>query len=248
MSKKTVAGIIVFVLLVAAISTLVVLHFHEGIEGRVSQITVEGASLHTASDYLEILGFAAMPDTAVMQLSDIKEKFMLYPYVESVQVLKEGSGAIRVQLTEKRIQAVVQTKEKLYFLSKNLELVPIQARTVMMDYPFILNSSIAGAGDIDPVRNSDVLEASDIINVAGLVDKKLAATISDIDLRAGKEIVLSLRDRETGVIYGNRNPVQKMLLLRSVLENHNDIVRTSRYIDLRFDKHVFVGLNRKEES
>ena len=93
--------------------------------------------------------------------------------------------------------------------------------------------------------HTGVMESLKIIETCKLLDDKLINNLSEVDLRGGRDILVRFASFEYPLILGRGNEVRKMLYFEriwSYLRGKN-LNNEIQYLDLRFDKHVFIGLS-----
>ena len=97
-------------------------------------------------------------------------------------------------------------------------------------------------------KTADLVEAFKIIDAANYVDVDLSKNLSEIDLKDGGDILLSFAGMKAPVIFGRGEEAEKIVYLDALWKRETDankFINESRYIDLRFNHAVYLGLLEK---
>lgn len=212
-------------------------------------IEVSGNNLLPVNDYLAFTGLGDNSKLNGLPLQEIKARFERHPYVLNANVEFAGNNTVKVELTEKNIEAVLLSAGEPDFITGNFQVLPLLPNTKFTDFPVISNSSIQG--EIKPlsyISAPDITEAFKIIESAKLANENMFKRLSEIDLRKGGDIILTFSGVKPPVIFGKGEAPKKMVYLDVMWPNiikENSIADNSEYIDLRFSDEIFVGTNEK---
>ena len=99
-------------------------------------------------------------------------------------------------------------------------------------------------------KNIDIITSFKIISTLKYVSPELHDLLSEIDLRNGKDIMLTFSSLPYPIVIGRGNEIRKTLYF-STLWNYlkgNELNSLMNYVDLRYDNHVYLGLMEQGEE
>ncbi|MFA8343473.1 MAG: cell division protein FtsQ/DivIB, partial [Rhodothermaceae bacterium] len=115
------------------------------------------------------------------------------------------------------------------------------------NYPIILNPFMEDELKLFNFvgKNEDIRTAFKMIYAMKLINPELLDNISEIDLREGRDIVVTLIDSSYPVIIGRENEVTKIAYLNRIWKflKDEDSDGVLEYIDFRYDTNVYLGLS-----
>jgi cell division septal protein FtsQ len=103
-------------------------------------------------------------------------------------------------------------------------------------------------------KNNDVKIGLKIITAIKIINPKLYESLSEVNLRAGKDIILQFSTLDIPVVLGRNNEIEKIILFEKLLQklDYSQIENTLSYIDLRYSQYLYVGKsidsNTEQES
>ncbi|MFC2082336.1 cell division protein FtsQ/DivIB [Bacteroidota bacterium] len=205
-----------------------------------------GGNIHLANDiYFKFANLNDRSTYGSLSLQIVKDRIEKHPYVKKTDVRYEGNGKVTVQIVEKNFQAVLYVKNDQYLVTESMEVLPILSYTKNLDYPVISNPVLnKEISMINNVRdNKDIVIAYKILSALELINPELYDSLSEIDLRNGKDIVLFFSLVGYPVWVGRDNEIEKVIGFNSLwsLLRGKDINNYLDYIDLRFSNHVYLG-------
>jgi len=209
-------------------------------------IEIDG-NMHLPNNiYLE---YAKLDDRTIygdLDLSVIRDRIQKHPYVQNVELKQNGSN-LEVHITEKQFEAVLLVNNDQYLITDNSILLPVLEFTEKIDYPIISDPYLTETLKIlNSVKNeSDVVTALKMLMSVKLLNPDLYESISELNLRAGKDIVLYLSNSVYPVVIGRNQEIQKVVYF-SNLWNYikgKKVDNIINYIDLRYKDKIFLGLN-----
>lgn len=196
--------------------------------------------------YLE---YAKLDDRTIysdLDISVIRDRIQKHPYVDKVELRQIGSN-LKVNITEKQIDAVLLVNDNQYLITDNSILLPVLEFTQKIDYPIISDPHLNGALEIlkSIKHESDVITALKMLMCVKLLNPDLYESISEVNLREGKDIVMYLSNSEYPVVIGRNQEVRKVIYFSNLWgyikgKKVDDIIN---YIDLRYKDKIFLGLN-----
>ena len=212
-------------------------------------IEITGNHLLPKSDYLE---FTKLNDSAqfdFLTLPVIKDRFEKHPYIAKVDVEYTGNNSVKVYLTEKNIEAVLLAGSEPQFISDDFHILPMLQDTKAQDIPVISNPQIEKSGALPSLFKTDgMVEAFKIIEAAKLTNENIYKRLSEINLRNGGDIILTISGIKPPVLFGKGEAAKKMVYLDIMWNGMNessDLMKSSEYIDLRFANEIYVGTSDK---
>jgi cell division septal protein FtsQ len=239
-------GTILFILLISCMLYLTFFSTKKINKGDMEMIEITGNNLLNESDYLNFTRLNDLSLNHNLPIRVIKDRFEKHPYISNADVEESGNKA-KILLTEKKVMAVILNNTDPFFITEDFQVLPLFSDTKFSDLPIIRNSSKNNL--IKPlsfIKNSDLIDAFKIIDAAKKTNQNIYKRISEIDLRMGGDIVLSLSGIKTPIVFGRGEEARKMVYLEimwdGILEG-NSLVRNSDYIDLRFANEVYVKEN-----
>ncbi len=208
-------------------------------------IELSGNNLLSENDYLTSADLSDIAADKNLSLPEIKDRFDKHPYLENADVEYAGSGVVKVVLTEKKLMAIIINNGEPYFITNSFEILPMLSNTKFGDLPVISNAgTLNNFAPLSIQKSEDIVEAFKIIDAAKLTNTEISKKISEINLRNGGDIVLTLSGIRPPVIFGRGEEAKKMIYFEIMFEgmnNGNDLVDNSEYIDLRFANEIFLG-------
>lgn len=244
-SKTTITSILLFIAL--SLGALYISIFSEnGVENKVGKISILGSRLLSADQYLEFTRLNKSSEYVNYSLAVIKDRFEKHPYVEKVNVKFGAQNEVIVELQEKKFEAIVLDENGQYLVTEDFIVEPLFPFTKSIDLPVIENPVLpVKLRGNDEIRTADMKSAFKIIESARAADKAMYGDLSDIDMRNGKDILLKFKSFDSQVIFGRNNEVEKMFyfgkIWNRIQENKETAGSFIDYVDLRFDKLIYVG-------
>jgi cell division septal protein FtsQ len=214
-------------------------------EGEVLQsIDLQGCKLLSEKEYLLYANINEISDVGNYSLSSLRDKFLRHPYIKNVSVVKDVDNKVEVEIVEKSFEAVALLNDKLFLVTTEKKFVPVLANTEVLDFPVLTNfSENSVSKEIE--QSSELASAFTILNSARKLSEKLSQSISEINLRKGGDILLSLTRANSIIILGKQNLAEKIYTLDELLKQIGSKISltNANYIDLRYANNIFVGAN-----
>jgi cell division septal protein FtsQ len=241
--KKKIFSITFFSALTCILVFLIFFSNKKGQVNKISQVEIIGFKLLSRDTYLKYCRLNQIPGNLTLTL--IREKFLKHPYIDEIFVEQPTDEKIIVHLVEKKIEAIIIKDGESYFLTDDMQLLVIMEKTNYFDYPIISNSSLNKINYLEKIKNKDVEDAFKIIEVSKKINYNLYKNLSEINLRNGGEILLHITGLKPFIIFGKNGFVPKIYSLNKIINDYQDkkLLDNAGYIDLRYDKNVFIGLS-----
>jgi len=219
---------------------------------KIELIELNGSNLLSESDYLTFTKLNDIVQYGKITLPVIKDRFEKHPYIQRADVELNGNNKVSITAMEKRIEAVLISDSKPYFISDNFVALPVLPHTKFVDLPVISNpSKDQQLAPYSTLKSEEIIGALKIIEAAKLTNTNLFKHLTEINLRNGGDIVLSFAGLKPPVIFGKNNEAAKMVYLSSLWDGSPEISQLTEdcgYIDLRFDNEIIVGGFFPDES
>jgi len=204
-------------------------------------IRISGNILLNKDEYLRYTGLSDSTKYAVLTLADVKSKLENHPYIIKAEVGFDGINGINAELIEKEPKALILKNNKFNFITKAGELLPVINQNMVAGYPIISNLKKDRKNSLN---SGELKSAFRIIDVIKSVDKSMYASLAEINLRNGGDILLMFSGFPFPVIFGKKNEARKILALKTIrdeLLKHNGKIFSIEYIDLRYKNKIFIG-------
>lgn len=195
--------------------------------------------------YLE---YAKLDDRKVysnLEISVIRDRIQKHPYVDRVALKQVGSN-LHVNITEKQFEAVLLVNDNQYLITDNSILMPVLEFTEKIDYPIISNPQLKEKLKMfkSIKHESDVITALKMLTALKLLNPDLYESVSEVNLREGLDIVLSLSNSEYLIVIGRNQEVRKVINFSNLWNRIKGKKESNsiEYIDLRYKDKIFLGL------
>lgn len=213
---------------------------------QIKVIDIQGSTLLSADQYYKFAKINDEKKYGNLSLSIIKSRIEKHPYIASALVKYDGNDKVVVHIKEKKIEGIIFKNEQQFLITNNFQLLPILPFTKQMDYPVFSNPKIMGKLKINGIlnKNNDILTAFKIISTLKYVSPELYDLLSEIDLRNGKDILLTFSSLPYQIVIGRGDEIRKTCYLSTLWRflKGNKLNSVMSYVDLRYDNHVYLGL------
>lgn len=249
---RPIGGFFMFIVLLLGLTAFAVYSNSEKSEDKaIKRIIISGNTLGSAESYLNYTGINADDIDSSLSLDEIRQRFRTHPYLSDAEIIIRPKGIVEVKLQEKEMLCLIELKSGSYLLTEERELLPVLRRLVRVDYPHILNSTVEEVKVFDRISNEDVLEACKIIEMAKIIDPQLYSSLSTVNLREGREIVITFSDMDCFVLFGKGDIARKLCSLEKIRTNaelYRMLIEESGYLDVRFQNYVYLGGREERNS
>jgi len=215
-------------------------------------IEVNRNSLLPAEDYLLFTELNDSIKQSDLTLSEVKVRFEEHPYVVKADVKFDGINKIVVNIKEKELKAVLLSGDQPGLITEDYKLVPLLKNTSFSELSVIshLKTDSDETGTNNP-ENEELAQAFKIIDAIKISDENFYKDLDEINLRYGRDIILTFSGLDCSVIFGRGNEAKKIINLHALWEKmkeENNLFKESEYIDLRYQNKIFIGMRIKTES
>ena len=215
-------------------------------------IDIEGSKLLPADQYYKFAKLDNSNNFKNLTLAIIKARIEKHPYVKFAVVIYDGNDKVIVNIKEKNIQAIVFKDDQQLLITKNFQMLPILPFTKQIDYPVISNPKTNGKlkVNVNLNKNIDIITAFKIISTLKYISPELHDLLSEIDLRNGKDILLTFSSLPYPIVIGRGNEIRKTFYFSTLWSylKGNELNSLMNYVDLRYDNHVYLGLMKQGEE
>ena len=215
------------------------------VRGEVLQsVNLQGCRLLSQDEYLRFANIEKDADLKNYTLSSLREKYLSHPYVSDIHVVIDADKKVSVVILEKAFEAVAIIGGQLFLITSGKEMVQVLPNTEVLDLPVLTNLSESTV-EKEYDRLSEIQSAFTIIRSAKKLNDKLFQSISEINLRKGGDITLTLNRANSIILLGKHNLMEKIYTLDAVLKQIGNRVAltSSNYIDFRYANNIFIGAN-----
>jgi len=215
-------------------------------------IDVSSNSLLPAEDYLLFTKLNDSTKFYELTLPEVKARFEEHPYVVKANVKFDGINKIIVNIEEKELKAVLLSGDNPGLITEDYKLVPLLKNTSFSEFPVISHFKIKSdeAGTNNP-ENDELVQAYKIIDAIKFIDENIYKNLDEINLRYGRDIILTFNGLDCSVIFGRGNEAKKIIYLHALwekLNGKNNLFKENEYIDLRYRNKIFIGKKIKTET
>jgi cell division protein FtsQ len=216
---------------------------------KIESIEISGGKYYSGADYAVFAKLDDKNNYSYLDPGIIKDRIEKHPYVVKADVKFEGMNKIEVLIKEKTFNAVLIEGEKQILLTESMQLIPVMPATTGLDLPVISNAEMADGLKLfsNAKSNLEVVTAFKILDTFKLTNDELSAKLSQIDLRNGKDILVYFSNLKFPVVFGRKDEIKKVVYFNNLWKfmKGNEINNYLDYVDLRFDKHVFLGITEE---
>ena len=244
-NKGKILGTVLFVLLISFLIFLTFMLYNKTEDRKIQMIKLSGNNLLPQNDYLHFTKLDDVSTYGGLTLPVIKDRIEKHPYVEYADVEFENKNLVSVEITEKKIKAILLDGGEPHFITEDFQVLPYYENTKYVDYPIISNLKEKDKiKSMNYLKNEDTKHAFRIIEAIKLTNSNILKRLSEINLGKGGDIVLTFSGLKPSVIFGRGDEAKKMVYLEILwegrIETKVDITK-SDYVDLRFANDVFLG-------
>ena len=214
-------------------------------------IEVNSNSLLPEEDYLLFTELNDSSKFYELTLPEVKAKFEKHPYVVKANVKYDGINKIIVNIKEKELKAVIVNADNLGLITEDYRLIPLLKNTSFSELPVISHLKTNNdKTETGTAENKELIQAFKIIDALKSTDENIYNNLDEINLRNGRDIILSFNGLDCSVIFGRGSEAKKIVYLQALwelLNEENNLSEENEYIDLRYRNKIFIGKKLKTE-
>jgi len=214
-------------------------------------IELKGNYHLSQNEYMNYAHLDNHDEYSVLSSKLIKDRLDKHPYIKSVDVIL-SEGILNIEIFEKNFVSLLMANGKEYLISDEAVVIPKLQNSEMIDFPII--SEPSKASEITEfskaILNSDVKIGLKIIAAIKIINPKLYKSLSEVNLRDGKDIILQFSSLNIPIVVGRNNEIEKIVLFEKLMQklDYSKIESTLSYIDLRYSKYLYVGKSNEKNS
>jgi len=207
---------------------------------------------HLSQDeYMKFAHIENQENYSVLSSKIIKDRFEKHPYIKQVDILL-SENTLTIEIFEKNFEALLMANGKEYLISDASVVIPKLPKSEKIDYPIINNPS-NGADIIEFSRanaNTDVKIGLKIVAALKILNPKWYESLSEVNLRDGKDIVLQFSNLNIPVVIGRDKEIEKLILFEKLTKklDYTKIENILTYIDLPHSTYLYVGKSNSSNS
>jgi len=245
--KDKIVGITLFSVLTLGVFFLIFLSNKNQDKNRFRDVVIHGEKLLSKDSYLNYCFAGDNVWASRKTLPQLREELLNHPYIHDVDIEFTTDKKAVAYLKEKIVKALILVEGKPFLITEDFEILTILENTNILDFPTVNNSKLAVVKEHEKVAEPGIVEAFKIIDITRLFSEELYSNLSEINLRHGKEIILSFSDDYAQVVLGKDGFSRKLNTLSGLKSDKkfSELVKSCNYIDLRYDNYVYLGMNEK---
>lgn len=210
------------------------------------KIRISGNILFSANDYLKYLKLDNNKEYSLLNPKIVRDRFQKHPYINHLEVSQSGDE-LEIKIVEKNINAILVIDSLQLLVTEDCQLIPYLENTSSLDCPLIVNPKIEKKVTImkSCLNQKDLIDALKIIDVIKNSNEKLLSLMSEIDLRDGKDIIITLEGSNYPIIIGRKKIIDKSFYLSNSFDylTNKSLNGLINYVDLRFNNMLVFGFN-----
>lgn len=216
---------------------------------KITDIRIEGNKYLSNDHYLNYAQLTEKEKFAELSISLIRDRIEKHPYIENTDVILEERGIVKIEIFEKKMDAVLLNNSENYLITDKAELIPLIPSTSNIDLPVIVNNN--NKRDVklfdSAAEDPNLFCALKIISTAELYDFNLYKNISEINLTGKDGVSIILTNFSAPVFFGKGQEIEKTVFLSKIFKQlrGNNISEYVNYVDLRYNELVYLGFDEK---
>lgn len=218
----------------------------------IRKIEIVGNKFLSSEQYLNYSQLNNLDHFPKISMALIRDRLEKHPYINNIDIHIVERGIIKIEVYEKKMDAVLLSNSKQFMISNMAEIIPWLPSTKNIDLPVIINSSNKEIIEVfsNAVQYKDLFSALKIISTAEIYDQNLYENISEINLRNSGNISLLLSNLQSPIYFGQNNEIEKTVFLSKIFKQikGNKITEFLDYVDLRFNEMVYLGFDELSTS
>jgi cell division septal protein FtsQ len=249
--KGKILGVLLFTALLVGVIYFSLIT-DNGVKNKIGVIEVTGNNFLSGDDYLKFTELNNKNDYRFLSLHIIKDRFEKHPFVEKAEVKFKSKDEVMVKVTEKKFEGIIVKDTTHFLITDNFELVPVISPFKNLDVPVITNPYMKRmTAGFMKLKNDETKAAFKIIETAKLIDNDLYSNLSEVNLRNGRDIILTFKGFDFPVILGRGDEVRKVVYLSKIwnkFRNNTSAELPINYVDLRFGKQIYIGMSDESNA
>jgi len=213
-------------------------------EAEIKFIELKGNYHLSQDEYMKFAHIENQEDYYLLSPKLIKDRLEKHPYIKRVDIIFSKNTLI-VELFEKNFEALLITNGNEFLISDETILIPKLPNSEKIDFPIINEpSNPEKISEFSfATENLDVKIGLKIIATLKIINVKLFESLSEVNLRNGKDIILQFSNLSVPIVIGRNNEIKKIVLFEQLMKklDYSKIENTLSYIDLRYLSYLYLG-------
>jgi cell division septal protein FtsQ len=187
---------------------------------RLTGITINGCHHLDKEQVLEQSGLDNHTNLLAMRPEDIIRRLTAHPWIDQATVTRNWPDEVAIRIRERQPVAMINLKEGLCYLDKELAVIGPVAATDDIDFPVITGlEDLSAPLDKEAAWSAALADALALINQAGRGNSYLPSqNISEIHVSQEGELVLYLLDQVFPIYLGHEDMKDKYWRLAKILK------------------------------
>jgi len=217
----------------------------------IKSIELKGDYHLSQNDYLIFAKIENPDNYSPLTPRIVKDRLEKHPYIVKADVVL-NENRLSIEIEEKKFESLIMFEGNEYLVSESSVIIPKLPNSEKIDYPIISNPSASNKiREFEKAtQNEDVKIGLKIISTLKIINPNLYKSLSEINLRNGKDILLQFSKFNSPVILGRNNEIEKIMYLEKLVQKFDQehINNVLNYIDLRYSKYIYLGKSKSNDS
>jgi cell division septal protein FtsQ len=232
-------------LLVVAFVAVVLVASREDKTKVINHIDIKGNALLSADDYLLFAGLQNDKSLPGISAGDVRARLLKHPYIKDAVVYFSAPERLQVDVFEKTLKARMFSPSE-YFVTSNLEMIKSLKNTslTVSDLPVISGLDFNEKEGPSRVVVQKIGESVELINATLSDSTVYEKNLSEISFFEPDKLKVTLSNLHPKIYLTDNNITQQVHYITTLLkekEMYAQVLAHADYVDVRFEKKIFVG-------
>lgn len=251
MNDRVKIGSVILLSTVIGVVLFLALFIDNSKKDEIKFIELTGNYHLSSNAYLRFANLDIQDNYVTLSTKIVKDRLEKHPYVKSVDLLLT-ENTLHITIFEKKFESLLMTKDKEYLISDKSVIIPKLSNSDNIDYPIINSPKNAKSiKEFSNIRcNKDLILGLKIISAIKIINSKLYESLSEVNLRDGNDIVIQFSNLDIPIVIGRDREIEKIVIFEKLIKklDFNKIENSLTYIDLRYNKYIYVGNSNSNVS
>ena len=206
-------------------------------------LQLKGCNFLTPNDYLSFAGLLNK-DLHGLTPGQIRDRIKKHPYIKDVAVTFTAPELLEVQIQEKVFKARLLAANQDFFITSELEMIKHLAKTRTTDLPLLTGIQCKESDTLSVQETQKMKDAVALINASEMDTTVYGKNLSEISFLDSGSMSITLANLRPSLIFATKNiekQVQYVLALLKNKETYTQLLTDALYLDVRFQKKIFIG-------
>lgn len=251
MNNKVKIGSIILFTTIIGVVILLSFVIKDDQNTQIKFIELKGNYHLSQNEYMKYAHIENSDEYSFLSPKIIKDRLEKHPYIKRVDLILSES-TLNIEIFEKNFESLLMANGKEYLISDENIVIPKLQNSEKIDFPII--SEPNKASEIKEfskaILNNDVKIGLKIVAAIKIINPKLYESLSEVNLRDGKDIILQFSSLNIPIVVGRNNEIEKIILFEKLMQklDYSKIENTLSYIDLRYSQYLYVGKSNEKNS